>query len=82
MVEAAQRVRDPALLRFFGRIDGRRGRKIARVALARRLLTLCFYALRDEQGCRAYPPRRAKSRSRATSTHLVEARSPWVMASS
>ena len=33
----------------------RRGSKIARVALARRLLTLAFYALRDE-GCRAYPP--------------------------
>lgn len=29
--------------------------KIARVALARRLLTLCFYALRDPGGCRTYP---------------------------
>jgi hypothetical protein len=25
------------------------------VALARRLLTLCYYALRDHGGCRAYP---------------------------
>jgi hypothetical protein len=25
------------------------------VALARRLLTLCYYALRDDGGCRAYP---------------------------
>jgi hypothetical protein len=33
----------------------RRGAKIARVALARRLLTLCFYALRDQAGCRAFP---------------------------
>ena len=65
MVEAAQHVRDPELLRFFERIAQRRGKKIARVALARRILTLCFYALRDEGGCRAYPPQRAKSRSRA-----------------
>lgn len=67
MVEAAARVRDPDLSRFAGRIARRRGVKIARVALARRLLTLVFYALRDPQGCAAYP--------------LAPARSPVVMAS-
>ncbi len=81
MVEAAQRVRDPELVRFFERIEGRRGKKIARVALARRILTLCYYALRDDRGCRAYPPGRVTSRSRAISTYSVEARSPTVMAS-
>ncbi len=76
MVEAAQHVRDRGLLRLFERIEGRRGRKIARVALARRILTLCFYALRDERGCRAYPPRQVKA------THSTEARSPFVVACS
>ena len=48
LVEAAtSAVRDPALGRFAA--------QIARVALARRLLTLCYYALRDAGGCRAYP---------------------------
>jgi transposase len=61
LVEAATTaVRDPALGRFAGQIAQRRGSKIARVALARRLLTLCYYALRDQDGCRAYP---ASSRS-------------------
>lgn len=76
MVEAAQRVREDRLLRFYEGIAARRGKKIARVALARRLLTLCYYALRDEQGCRAYPV------CRSTSRRSVEARSPSVMASS
>ena len=58
MVEAASRpVRDPTLRRFEEGIARRRGAKIARVALARRLLTLCFYALRDREGCRAFPLR-------------------------
>ena len=48
-------VRDPQLGRFTAQIAQRRGPKIARVALARRLLTLCYYALRDDGGCRAYP---------------------------
>jgi len=57
LVEAATNaVRDPALGRFAARIARRRGVKIARVAVARRLLTLCYYALRDPQGCAAYPP--------------------------
>jgi len=46
---------DPNLRRFESRIARRRGLKIARLALARRLLTLCFYALRDPEGCAAYP---------------------------
>ena len=63
MVEAASRpFRDPALCRFEERIASRRGKKIARVALARRLLTLSFYALRDQGGCRAFPVRARASR--------------------
>lgn len=77
MVEAACSARhDPALRRFADRIASRRGERIARVALARRLLTLCFYALRDDEGCRAYPVTAPIS-----STALVQARSPQVMAS-
>jgi hypothetical protein len=42
LVEAATTaVRDPQLGRFAAQIAQRRGPKIARVALARRLLTLC-----------------------------------------
>jgi transposase len=56
LVEAATTaIRDPQLGRFAQQIAQRRGPKIARVALARRLLTLCYYALRDQDGCRAYP---------------------------
>lgn len=57
MVESASRpfLKDPALRKFRDGIARRRGPKIAKVALARRLLTLCYYALRDEGGCRAYP---------------------------
>lgn len=55
-MEVASRPKlDPEFRRFSDRIAKRRGTKIARVALARRLLTLCFYALRDEGGCRAFP---------------------------
>ncbi len=56
MVEAAAHSgRDVRLHRFADPIALRRGAKIARVALARRLLVLAFYALRDERGCREYP---------------------------
>jgi transposase len=56
MVEAAARTgAAPGLRSFVASIAERRGTKIARVALARRLLVLVFYALRDERGCRAYP---------------------------
>ena len=44
---AATAVRDPHLGRFAQQIAQRRGIKIARVALDRRLLPLCYYALRD-----------------------------------
>jgi transposase len=58
LVEAATHgLRDPQLRELYLRV--RRGSKerdqIARVAVAHRLLTLCYYALRDEAGCRAYP---------------------------
>jgi transposase len=56
LVEAAcHAVCDLELRRFYQRIAERRQGRIARVAVARRLLTLCFYALRDQHGCRAYP---------------------------
>jgi transposase len=49
LVEAAQKaVQGGGPLRaMFERIARRRGRKIAKVAVARRILTLCFYGLRD-----------------------------------
>ena len=73
MVEAAiHALRDPQLREFFNRIACRRGSKIARVAVARRLLTLTYYALRSENGCRSYP---------VNPTASVEARSLAVMAS-
>lgn len=47
-VEAAMRARgDHLYTADFERIAERRGRKIARVAIARKLLTLVFYGLRD-----------------------------------
>ena len=72
MVEAATHaLRDPELRRVFLAVASRRGVKIARVAIARRLLTLAFYALRSDTGCRSYP----------LVTAPVEARSLVVMAS-
>ena len=58
LVEAAatnKACRGADLREFQARISRRRGKMIARIAVARRLLTLCYYALRDEHGCRAYP---------------------------
>lgn len=56
MVEAALHAcRDVELRQLFVHIAHRRGTKIARVALARRLLTLTYYALRSQTGCRSYP---------------------------
>jgi hypothetical protein len=73
MVEAAVHAyRDVELRQLFVRIAQRRGAKIARVAVARRLLTLVYYALRSETGCRSYP---------VSSNPKVEARSMAVMAS-
>src|SRR5918993_1629173 len=49
LVEAAQRNTqgDGPLAETFARIAERRGRQIAKVAVARKILTLCFYGLRD-----------------------------------
>ncbi len=56
LVEAATRARRHEHLRpYFDRIARRRGAKIATVALARRLLTLSFYALRDDAGSSGLP---------------------------
>ena len=56
LVEAAcHAYRNPELAGFQASIASRRGDKIARVALARRLATLCYHALRNPQGCRAFP---------------------------
>jgi len=70
MVEAATHaLGNRQLGMFFTGIEKRRGTKIARVALARRLLTLAYYALRDEGGCRAFPvpdkPRSTRGRARS-----------------
>jgi hypothetical protein len=49
LVEAAQHAGGGGPLRdSFERIGKRRGRKIAKVAVARKILTLCYYGLRDE----------------------------------
>lgn len=56
LVEAASTARLPSELASFSRrIAQRRGVKIARVALAHRLLTLSYHALISPTGCRAYP---------------------------
>jgi transposase len=49
LVEAAQKACQGGgpLRQDFERIARRRGRKIAKVAVARKILTLCFYGLRD-----------------------------------
>jgi hypothetical protein len=72
LVEAATTaVRDPDLGRFTAQqVAQRRGPKVARVALARRLLTLCSDALRDKDGCRAYPAPRGRSRQRGPSASV------------
>ena len=60
-VEAAQRLRgDPHLGGVLGRLRERRGRGIARVAVARRILTFVYYRLRDgEIRALAWPAQRA-----------------------
>ncbi len=59
LVEAAamHAVKNARLREFYNRIwRGKQERKgLAQVALAHRLLTLCYYALRDEGGCREFP---------------------------
>ncbi len=58
LVEAAQKAAQGGgpLRAAFERIAKRRGRNIAKVALARRMLTLCYYGLRDgEIRCLKHP---------------------------
>jgi transposase len=60
LIEAAQRNTqgEGALAETFERIADRRGRQIAKVAVARKILTLCFYGLRDgEIRCLKTPDR-------------------------
>jgi transposase len=58
LVEAAVHAfRNHDLSKWEAAIANRRGGKIARVALARRIATLCFHALRSPRGCRAFPAR-------------------------
>ena len=66
LVEAAQHAtRGGGPLReSFERIAKRRGRNIAKVAIARKILTLCFYGLRDGE-IRCLAPR-AKARTLGT----------------
>jgi transposase len=76
MVEAATHaLANRELGLFFTRIERKRGTKIARVALAHRLLTLVYYALRDEHGCRAFPApsptSKTTSRGRARSLEFM-----------
>ena len=63
MVEAAQHTQRGGgpLRESFERIAKRRGRQVAKVAIARKLLTLCYYGLRDgEIRCLNVPDRRAR----------------------
>ena len=63
LVEAAQHAtRGGGPLReTFERIAKRRGRQVAKVAIARKLLTLCYYGLRDGEIRALNPPgRRAR----------------------
>jgi transposase len=68
LVEAAQKVATGGgtLRAAFERIAKRRGRNIAQVAIARRLLTLCYYGLRDgEIRCLKHPGPASARRVRA-----------------
>jgi Transposase IS116/IS110/IS902 family len=76
MVEAATHaLANRELGLFFTRIERKRGTKIARVALAHRLPTRVYYALRDEHGCRAFPAlsptSKTTSRGRARSLEFM-----------
>lgn len=78
MVEVAARPDvDPHYRSFYDRIAHRRGRKIAQMALARQVATLCYYALRDEGRCRPFLQFRLNvsvrrgSRRRTTSAWLL-----------
>jgi transposase len=64
LVEAAQHAARGGgpLRQAFERISKRRGRQVAKVAVARRILTLCFYGLRDGE-IRCLAPRAGHARS-------------------
>ena len=65
LVEAAQKAaRNPLFQPRYEQIARRRGRNIAKVALARQLLSLCYYGLRDGQ---------IKALARASSTRDMTA---------
>jgi transposase len=69
LVEAAQKNTqgDGPLAETFERIAERRGRQIAKVAVARKILTLCFYGLRDgEIRCLKTPDRASAMKVMAT----------------
>lgn len=55
LIEVAANPRHSDLRGRYDRIAARRGNKIARVALANHILKLCYYAMRDEGGCKTYP---------------------------
>jgi transposase len=63
LVEAAQKACQGGgpLRQDFERIAKRRGRKIAKVAVARKILTLCYYGLRDGEIRCLKPPGRASA---------------------
>jgi transposase len=63
LVEAAQHTQRGGgpLRQSFERIAKRRGRQVAKVAIARKILTLCYYGLRDgEIRCLNVPDRRSR----------------------
>ena len=70
LVEAAQKITTGAgpLRDQFERIAKRRGRKIAKVAIARQILTLCYYGLRDGE-IRCLARRAARARKSSWRSH-------------
>ena len=70
LVEAAQKAAQGGgpLRAAFERIAKRRGRNIAKVALARRMLTLCYYGLRDGEIRCLQAPGPARTRPVKTAT--------------
>jgi transposase len=73
LVEAAVHAyRNHELSRWQTEIANRRGDKIARVALARRIATLCFHALRSQHGCRAFRLAQSDSLHRPVGAHPLE----------
>jgi transposase len=67
LVEAAQHASRGGgpLRQAFERIAKRRGRQVAKVAVARKILTLCFYGLRDGE-IRCLAPRAGARTQRTT----------------